>query len=109
MIIGFAFLRNIVVVCLLLAAIGYFLVLQMGLTNTLVQLTTPDELRGRVMGFFVTAFLGFAPLGSLVAGSLAHAISAPVTVALGGTISIISALLLRKRIFVKTPETGFKL
>jgi MFS family permease len=100
MIIAFGFIHNIYIACLLLAVIGFFLVLQMGLTNTFIQLTTPDELRGRVMGFFVMAFLGFAPLGSLAAGSLAHLISAPVTVALGGVISIAAAFLLRGRIFI---------
>jgi len=95
----FALIHNIVVACLLLALAGYFLVLQMGLTNTLIQMKTPNELRGRVMGFFIMAFMGFAPIGSLVAGSLAHKLNAPLTVALGGAASLLTAFILRKRIF----------
>jgi MFS family permease len=99
LIILFGAVHQIVLACVLLALIGYFLVLQMGMTNTLIQLTTPDELRGRVMGFYITAFMGFAPLGSLVAGSMAHKFSAPVTVAAGGAASLVAALILKKRIF----------
>ncbi|MHA2086910.1 MAG: MFS transporter, partial [Promethearchaeota archaeon] len=36
------------------------------------QLTVPDELRGRAMGFFTTMFLGMAPLGNFTVGVLAH-------------------------------------
>jgi predicted MFS family arabinose efflux permease len=40
--------------------------------NNLLQLSVPDELRGRVMGFFTTMFLGMAPLGNFTVGTLAH-------------------------------------
>jgi MFS family permease len=99
LVILFAFIHNIPLACLLLALIGYFLVMQMGLSNTLIQLTTPDALRGRVMGFYIMAFMGFAPVGSLVAGSLAHQLSASAAVALGGAASLTAGLLLRRRIF----------
>ena len=38
----------------------------------ILQTIVADEKRGRVMSFFTVAFLGIAPLGSLVAGALAH-------------------------------------
>lgn len=40
--------------------------------NNLLQLAVPNELRGRVMGFFTTMFLGMAPLGNFTVGALAH-------------------------------------
>ena len=35
-----------------------------------MQLTVPDELRGRVMSIYLTAFRGGLPLGSLASGAL---------------------------------------
>jgi len=97
-IVMFSFVRNIPVTLVLIALAGYFLVLQMGLTNTFIQLSVPDELRGRVMGFFTTAFMGFGPIGSLIAGFIAHKISAPVSVAVGGVITLVSAVILRRKV-----------
>ena len=40
-----------------------------------------DEKRGRVMSFYMMAFLGTAPFGSLIAGWLSTRIGAPHTLA----------------------------
>ena len=40
-------------------------------SNTILQTIVDDDKRGRVMSFYAMAFLGVAPLGSLLAGSLA--------------------------------------
>ena len=104
LIIAFSFIYNVVVACCILAVTGFFAVLQMGLTNTLIQITTPDEMRGRVMGFFIMAFMGFAPLGSISAGFLADRFSAPVTVAAGGTLAIIAFFALKGRILRESRE-----
>lgn len=91
---------------ILLVAIGYFLVLQMALTNTFVQLSVSDEMRGRVMGFFVMAFIGFAPIGSFLAGVFAHQFGAQASMAIGGVISIIAAIVLRKKILMPVMSNG---
>ena len=36
--------------------------------NSLVQVSVPDKLRGRVMSIYVTVMMGIAPLGSLLYG-----------------------------------------
>ncbi len=97
-VIAFSFIRNMAAACALIAVAGYYIVTQMALSNTLIQMTTPDDIRGRVMGFFIMAFMGFAPLGSIAAGSMAHALGTPATVGLGGIISLGAAFILRKRI-----------
>ena len=51
---------------------------------TLVQTTAPEEFRGRVVSVYVLAFRGGMPVGSLVAGSVATAVGAPVTIAVSG-------------------------
>ncbi|HKN67064.1 MAG TPA: MFS transporter, partial [Gemmatimonadaceae bacterium] len=53
-------------------------------TNTILQTIVEERMRGRVMSFYTMAFLGTAPLGSLLAGVLADRIGAPRTIFLGG-------------------------
>jgi MFS family permease len=56
---------------LLLVCIGTGFMFMMAGTSTLLQLRVPDSLRGRVMSFHTTVFLGAFPFGGLVAGRLA--------------------------------------
>ncbi|MBI5058623.1 MFS transporter [candidate division KSB1 bacterium] len=58
---------------------GFSFVNMLASTNTLLQQHSPDHLRGRVLGFYTTAFLGFLPVGSLLAGLLAAWIGASIT------------------------------
>jgi MFS family permease len=51
---------------------------------SLVQLTAPDEMRGRVMSIYLMAFRGGMPLGALASGALATVTSAPFALGLGG-------------------------
>jgi hypothetical protein len=51
--------------------------------NTMLQLQSPDHLRGRVMGFYSFTVLGMAPFGSLQAGGC-RSISSSDGLALGG-------------------------
>jgi len=44
----------------------------------------PEDKRGRVMSYYTMAFVGMAPFGSLLAGALAHVMSAPATLVLCG-------------------------
>ena len=50
-----------------------------------------DDKRGRVMSYYTMAFVGMAPFGSLLAGSLAHAIGAPWTVVINGVAVLLGA------------------
>lgn len=94
----FSFIKFLPLVILLLVAVGYCLVLQMAFTNSCIQMLVTDDMRGRVMGFFTTAFMGFAPLGSLAAGSLASRFGAQATMATGGVIAVGAAFLLKDRL-----------
>ena len=55
----------------------------------------PDVLRGRVMSVYSMMFMGVAPFGALLAGTLAGYIGAAETVALGGIVCIIGAAVFR--------------
>jgi hypothetical protein len=49
------------------------------------------------MSLYSMMFLGMAPLGSLVAGTLADRIGAPVTVALGGLASLAGGIVFARK------------
>ena len=59
---------------IILFFIGVALLIVFSLTASLVQLTVPDELRGRVMSIYLMAFRGGMPLGSLVSGYIVASI-----------------------------------
>jgi MFS family permease len=80
----FSFSRWLVLSAILLVPVGYFVMLQMSSSNTLIQAMVPDELRGRAMAVYTMMFMGMAPMGSLFAGALSDRIGAPWTVAIGG-------------------------
>jgi MFS family permease len=60
-------------------------------SNTIIQTVVPEDKRGRVMSYYTMAFVGMAPFGSLLAGSMAHAVGAPLTVILNGSVVILGA------------------
>lgn len=62
--------------------------------NTTLQLTTPSQLRGRVMSLYVLAFAGLSPLGSFLMGSLAEAFGVQVACAAGGSLGLVGVLVL---------------
>jgi predicted MFS family arabinose efflux permease len=51
-----------------------------------------EELRGRVMAFYTMAFLGTAPIGSLLAGVAAERIGPTATIRVGGAACIGAAI-----------------
>jgi len=67
---------------LTLSGVGAALVLVNNLANALVQTVIPDQLRGRVMGFYMFMFFGALPIGGLLSGNLAEHIGAPLTLGL---------------------------
>jgi MFS family permease len=71
---------------------GFGFVVQMASSNTVIQTIVDDEKRGRVMSFYMMAFLGTAPFGSLIAGWLSSRIGAAETLLLGGACCILGAL-----------------
>ena len=66
--IAFSFSRVLWLSLLLLPFVGAGMMVVMASTNTILQTIVEDDMRGRVMSFYTMAFLGTAPLGSLLAG-----------------------------------------
>jgi MFS family permease len=88
----FSFSKSFWLSVILLMPVGYFVMLQMASSNTLIQVMVPDALRGRVMSVYSMMFMGLAPLGSLMGGALADHLGAPWTVAIGGAVSVLGAV-----------------
>jgi MFS family permease len=70
----------------ILAVVGFALMVQMAASNTLVQMIVDDDKRGRVMSIYTMAFIGMAPLGSLIAGFVASRIGATNALVINGCI-----------------------
>ena len=83
-------------IAIMLTGFGIILV-AMG-SSMILQTIVDDEKRGRVMSFFTVAFLGMSPLGSLAAGSLAHAIGAGHTLLIGGACCVIGSFALWRQL-----------
>lgn len=84
--------RHFTLSLILLILTGAFQIAYMTTNNTVLQMSTSDEFRGRVMGIYMLN-QGLMPLGSLIAGIMASAWGAPLTVALMGGVVFLLAIL----------------
>ncbi len=84
--------RSFPLTVVLLVVTGAAQMAYMTTNQTVLQLTTPDEYRGRVMGIYMLN-QGLLPFGSLFAGVLADAFTAPVAIAvMGATVSVLAVV-----------------
>ena len=76
----------------ILGCIGGGTIMVMNLANALVQTSTPENLRGRVMGAYMWIFFGFMPVGSLWTGEIAARIGLSEAVMINGSLALIAAV-----------------
>jgi MFS family permease len=91
--IAFSMARSLWLGVAFLLPVGFAMMTQMAASNTLIQSMIPNELRGRVMAVYSMMFMGMAPIGALLAGSLAGWLGAATTVAAGGAFCLVGGLL----------------
>jgi MFS family permease len=89
--IGFSLSRILWLSLLLMFIAGFGIMVQVASSNTLLQTIVDDNMRGRVMSFFAVSFMGMAPFGSLLAGSLAGMMGVANTLMMGGICCVIGA------------------
>ena len=77
---------------LLVAQQAFFMVI-MTTNNTIIQSTTPDYMRGRVMGVYMLD-IGMQPLGGVVAGLLATWYGVPTAWVVGSVAGLVVVLLI---------------
>ncbi|HET7036273.1 MAG TPA: MFS transporter [Thermomicrobiaceae bacterium] len=83
---GFALSRWFIPSLLVLVVTGGAATLFMSLTNTLLQLNVPEEMRGRVMSVYTLVPMGMMPLGSMAIGTVGDVAGVPLTVAVGAVL-----------------------
>jgi MFS family permease len=96
--IAFSFSRSIYLSMPLVCVAGFSVVVELASSNTILQTIVDDQKRGRIMSLYTVAFLGMAPLGSLIAGGLASRIDAPWTVRLGGACCLAGAAMFAREL-----------
>ena len=77
---------------LLMLVVGFSMMQVIASGNTILQTIVDEDKRGRVMSFYTLAFIGAAPIGSLLAGALANQVGAVPTVIVCGLLCIIASL-----------------
>ena len=98
LIIAFSVSRIVWLSEILLFFTGAALMVVFSTVTSLVQMTAPNEMRGRVMSIYMLAFRGGMPLGSLVSGWVATLTSAPTVLIMNGVLlSIVAAWFLLRR------------
>jgi MFS family permease len=98
LLVALAWSRALSLSCVLLAAMGASILIAVNTTNALLQQSAPDAWRGRVIGIYSMAFAGTAPIGGLLAGSLAEHIGLRATLTLNGLLILAAGLLGRWRL-----------
>jgi MFS family permease len=96
--IAFSFSRSIPLSLGILTVTGFSMMLMLASSNTLLQTIVDDDKRGRVMSMYTMAFMGTAPLGSLLAGTLASRLGAPTAAQLCGAGCLLGAAIFGLRV-----------
>jgi MFS family permease len=68
---AFTLTRSFALAMALLAAIGWTGIIVLTLTNTLLQMAVPDDMRGRVMGVYMLVVMGVSQVSGLFLSSIA--------------------------------------
>jgi MFS family permease len=93
-----SFLKILWLSLIVLYFIGFGMMVQMASSNTIIQTIVDDDKRGRVMSFYTMAFLGMAPIGSLLAGVLASKIGTPSTILISGIVCLLGGIIFTKEL-----------
>jgi predicted MFS family arabinose efflux permease len=83
---GFSQSTSVVLSCILLFFSGAVLMCAFAMISSLVQLITPNDMRGRVMSVYNVAFRGGMPFGSLFTGTLVPILTAPTVLTINGVV-----------------------
>jgi len=97
----FSFVRDLRLALVVMVLMGFCQTTVASLTNTMIQLLVPDQMRGRVMSVYTLAFNGMFPVGSFFAGAVAQKLGAPAATLAGGSVvlaSLITVSILRPQI-----------
>lgn len=109
----FSHATNYPLALLFSAVVGFGMMSQITISNTLIQTTVDPAMRGRVISFYAMAFFGMQPLGGLLVGTISQWIGTPDTVMIQGIITLLIGVVLyrflkkereRKLAVISSPE-----
>jgi MFS family permease len=86
---------------LVIMAAGWGMVSYLAAANSFIQVTVPDELRGRVMSVYSLVFLGTVPIGNAVMCFVADMVGTPRAVTASGVICLLAAGVFARRYLAK--------
>ncbi len=89
---GFALSRSLPLSDALLVLVGASMMAVFATVNSLVQLITTNEMRGRVMSVYNFAFRGGMPMGNLLSGWLVPLFTAPIVLSVNGFLLMVLVL-----------------
>ena len=89
---GFALSKSVPASGAILVLVGASMMAVFATVNSLVQLITTNEMRGRVMSVYNVAFRGGMPMGNLLSGWLVPIFTAPWVLAVNGLMLVLLAL-----------------
>lgn len=89
----FSYVNLIHIVLPLLFLIGFGLLCQSAMMNTIIQSLVKSELRGRVMSIYILMFIGMSPVGNFLIGWLAEHWGNRIAIRIGGIIVFAFGLL----------------
>ncbi|MGB9772813.1 MAG: MFS transporter [Bacteroidota bacterium] len=87
--VALALFHHYILSVVLLALIGMSGIAYTASTNTLLQLNSPQYMRGRVMSLYVVIFVGSTPIGALFTGLIAEAFGIITTILVEGMLCLV--------------------
>ncbi len=99
-----AFSKNYTQASIAIFSAGFCLIAYIILSNTVLQLLSTNELRGRIMSIYSLVFLGVTPIGSIFAGTIANYIGIRVAIFCGAIIGLIFSVIYLKRFLAYAKE-----
>ena len=103
---AFAWSRSLPLTLVAAFFAGFGLILYVASTNVLLQHTTEDRFRGRIMSLYTFMFIGTAPFGALAVGAIAQRASAPLATSGSSVILLGGALWMSHRLRVLAAREG---
>jgi MFS family permease len=91
--IAFCFSRTLPIALALILAVGISNAIRQNLSNSLLQIITPEDLQGRVMSIFNIFFNSMSRLGNMAVGGVADFTGVAWAVGLGGAASLIWSII----------------
>src|SRR3982751_1109209 len=84
----FSLMRSVHYAAIVLLFLGLVMLISGALANGMLQAVVPDELRGRVMATYIFVYVGFTPIGSVIAGALARVMGVEWAIFTGGVVML---------------------